>query len=1133
MVDLGHRITMFSPTDGIAISRGMGTEVKGKAYRFVNGQWSPFYDFPYSDYPLIARVGASSMWTITHLTHAGAYRPIHSEWKNGTRREIPLPAIMWDEIDYVMFKGLHRFSDGTAWAVGQQGHIIYYDGNRWNRVSSPLINPHRTTVYDGDLNDIAMTSRTTGWAVGRNGNIIRFENGIWKKAESPTDQTLQKISMADDSTGWAVGNAGTILECRNGQWKKHASEIREQLNSVVTLSSSEAWIVGNNSTLLEWDGSRWVHNRSIALYDDTFADVAVVKDSTGAYHRWVIGHQGIYTTSQAMGFSFTDITHPAGLRRVGRRGHFFHRSNRDLPDLLVANDGGTSLLYENDGTNTFADVTAETELRDSPRDPLVTAVGDVNNDGEADVLVLVDHTNYRLYLGTFDGDFRDFTERSELRFQEIDPLGHNAADFVDVDNDGNLDLYLSNFDLPDQIFLGDGSGKFRRVEIDLGIDKILRHSSYGAVIEDFNNDRRPDILIPYYVSSGRKFFSLFLQKENFSFVEADDSLFFSSVDLSPTAMTAADFNNDGTVDLYIHSQKVPPKLWLNDGTGKFTDRSQQAGFGTPIVHPEPTNGIVAAADVNNDGWTDIFDGSKLFLNSPDGRFVEVSERVGIQFVGSPAFADIDHDGDLDLFIGSSRSALGKGDRAALFRNNLDRRTSIVIRVSGDESNRSAIGAVVTLRNSRGEKQTRIVGSGGSPLIPQNISGVHFGAVDGEEYSVTVEFPSGRLREERSIVAGDVRFVSENPFLISIGNSAVRSFGRTASLFSYGRMQATVVAATMVILLFVFVGKRIGADKISSRWYNSAVLLLLFGMSIHLTIYESTILSVGSSFAGTAAAALAWLTVGRAVIRRREARFVSHYRIGELIGTGGMGKVYSAVDTTTKQHVALKVLHPELLNDPDNRRRLTAEGHLLASFEHPNIVKVFEIGESLERGYIAMEFLSGGTLREKVEREHPLPLPEIRKIILQICAGLAEVHRKGIVHRDLKSGNVMLAADGTVRIMDFGLSKSPLVTTKTSLGTVLGTLGYVAPEQVTSLDVDGRTDIFSLGVIFYEMLTKQLPFTGENEIALIHSIFNTVPPPPSALRSDVPEEWDRVVARCLSKDPNGRFADANEIQRMLE
>ncbi|MFZ4619950.1 MAG: protein kinase domain-containing protein [Bacteroidota bacterium] len=1127
MVDLGYRITMFSPHNGIAISRGMGKEVRGKAYTFANGAWSPIFDYPYSDYPLIARADSSDLWTVTHLTHEGAYRPILSEFNNGVRKEIPLPKIMWDDVDHVMMKGIHCFNDGTAWMVGQQGHILYFNGSSWKEVESPLIHKERVNVYDGDLNDIAMTSQQTGWAVGRNGIIIRYENGAWKKIVSPTGQTLQKISMADDSTGWAVGNSGTVLRCRKMKWEKEEVDIREQLSSVMVMDGRHAWIVGNNSTLLSFNGTVWIQDETIKQYDDYFSDISVVKDTSGTLHFWIIGNQGIYTTSQSLGFSFTDVTGQSGLRHIGKLGTFLYRHSDRVPDIVVANDGGSSLVYENIGGK-FSDITSSTALMNSPKDAVTMAVGDVNNDGETDMLQLIDHRNFKFYLGTSFGGFRDFTARSGLTFSEIAPMAPLSVKFIDLNNDGDLDLYLSNCDLPDQIFLGNGAGTFERVAGNAGISKILEHMSYGAAFGDFNNDGLVDILIPYYVSSKNKFFSLFLNSGGLHFTEVDDSLFYSSSDLSPTGITLADLNNDGNLDVFIHSQKVPPIIWTNDGSGHFTDVSKLSGMTHVNNHPEPINGIVGAGDVNNDGFIDLFDGSTLFLNSKEHRFTEVSERVGIQFTGTPSFEDTDDDGDLDLFIGSARASLGKGDRAALFRNNLDEQTFIKVNLTGAESNRSAVGAKVMLRGSNGTVSSSTVGTGGNQLSSGTQNSLHFGALPGVTYSITALFPSGRSVTVDNVAAGSRLSISESNIFTQILNGTVRSIRRTVSLISGVSLSIFTLFLLVIAFILFIVARSIGAEKILLQRTMIASILVIYFALIHVTVYESETVAYSVTFSGTLLSAIVGLFIVQKIVNKREAQYISHFKILSLLGSGGMGKVYKAVDSGTKKIVALKVLNPELLKDPENRRRLTAEGHLLASFAHPNIVKVFEIGESNERGFIAMEYLEGGTLKEKLEREKELPLSEVKEKVLQICAGLSEVHSKGIVHRDLKTANVMIGADGIARIMDFGLSKSPLVTTMTSLGTVLGTLGYVAPEQVTSLDVDSRTDIFSLGVIMYELLTGQLPFKGENEIALIHSIFNTTPPTPSSLRIGITAEWDSVVMKCLSKDINERYPSADAV-----
>lgn len=282
------------------------------------------------------------------------------------------------------------------------------------------------------------------------------------------------------------------------------------------------------------------------------------------------------------------------------------------------------------------------------------------------------------------------------------------------------------------------------------------------------------------------------------------------------------------------------------------------------------------------------------------------------------------------------------------------------------------------------------------------------------------------------------------------------------------------------------------------------------------------------------AGVRWLVQNWSIIlASRKARYVAHYKVLDLLGEGGMGKVFRASDMRTKEVVALKVLSRELLRDPENRRRFTSEGRLLSSFRHPHIVRVLEVGETEERGYIAMEYLPGGTLKERLAAAFPFPASEVKRIALQIAAGLEEIHARGVIHRDIKTGNIMSDGDGNIRIMDFGLSKSPLVTTMTTMGTVIGTLGYVAPEQVTNMNVDHRVDIFSFGVLLYELLTNRLPFGGENEIAVIHSLFNTIPRPPSLLQPGFPPALDPIVMRCLEKDSAARFATVAELRVALE
>jgi serine/threonine-protein kinase len=256
--------------------------------------------------------------------------------------------------------------------------------------------------------------------------------------------------------------------------------------------------------------------------------------------------------------------------------------------------------------------------------------------------------------------------------------------------------------------------------------------------------------------------------------------------------------------------------------------------------------------------------------------------------------------------------------------------------------------------------------------------------------------------------------------------------------------------------------------------------------------------------------------------------ISHFRIVNILGTGGMGKVFKATDINTKKEVALKVINPELLKDPENKKRFGVEGRILSSIQHENIVKVFEYGDSEESSYIAMELLEGGTLKNLLDKNFPIDEVQIKNILLQICSGLKKIHSEKIIHRDIKTNNIMFDTAGRLRLMDFGLSKSTLVSTMTTLGTVIGTLGYVAPEQITNTNVDERTDIFSLGVVLYELATNVLPFNGENEIALIHSIFNTTPAIPSAYNPKISNRLDNIIMKCLSRDSAKRYSTIDEL-----
>jgi TolB-like protein/predicted Ser/Thr protein kinase len=255
--------------------------------------------------------------------------------------------------------------------------------------------------------------------------------------------------------------------------------------------------------------------------------------------------------------------------------------------------------------------------------------------------------------------------------------------------------------------------------------------------------------------------------------------------------------------------------------------------------------------------------------------------------------------------------------------------------------------------------------------------------------------------------------------------------------------------------------------------------------------------------------------------------VSHYRILEKLGEGGMGVVYKAEDTKLKRTVALKFLPPELTRDPEAKARFIREAQAAASLDHPDICTIYEIDEADNQSFISMAYIDGERLKDKIERG-PLKLEEAVEIALHIAQGLQGAHEKGIIHRDIKSANIMLTSSGQVKVMDFGLAKLAGTTAVTREGTTLGTAGYMSPEQARGEDANSRTDIWSLGVVLYEMLTGRLPFRGEYDQALVYQIMNDAPEPITSLRTGVPVEFERIVTKCLEKNSDERYQTAADL-----
>ena len=255
--------------------------------------------------------------------------------------------------------------------------------------------------------------------------------------------------------------------------------------------------------------------------------------------------------------------------------------------------------------------------------------------------------------------------------------------------------------------------------------------------------------------------------------------------------------------------------------------------------------------------------------------------------------------------------------------------------------------------------------------------------------------------------------------------------------------------------------------------------------------------------------------------------ISHYKILEKIGEGGMGVVYKAQDTKLDRIVALKFLPQHLTSDSVEKERFVHEAKAASALNHPNVTTIYEIDEFDGQMFIVMEYCEGKTLKQMIEKE-TLTIKKVLDIGIQICEGLTTAHKKEIVHRDIKSDNIMVTKEGQVKIMDFGLAKLKGATKLTKTRSTLGTLAYMSPEQAQGEEVDYRSDIFSFGVVLYELLTGKLPFGGEHQAAIVYSIINEEPQPVARYNSRVSSELERIVSKALTKEKEERYQHIDDL-----
>ncbi len=993
----------------------------------------------------------------------------------------------------------------TGYVAGQEGLVYKLENNKW-----AILEPFTKST----LRALHIQNKNSIWVGGAHGTIFHFDGNTWDRSPTKgTDTTnyILDIDFVSPNDGWAVG-AKEIWHFDGQNWSPIAKPATSYLRDIEMINKNEGWAMGHDGEVLRYDGKEWTLFKKVpSKIQSTQIGVKWLRE--GQQNKiFITGTQGIYISKYGKWPTFNDHTDLVNIHASKGVPTFADFDGNSTLDLIISGYFDEPLrLYANTGDGFFSEMTQKLNINMQVAGRNIR-VADIDNNGLPDIYLSRSPLK-DIWLAN-RGNWLFEEQESPVPLEET--TNRSAVYFADFNNDGTLDLinlvsFLIRRDSILTIYLNNGVGAFEK-KVRFGKSLTNSSASGGLVLRDFNNDGLMDIYVFNFTEPSQ----LFMNRGNLVFEEVAKSVGLDGTILweKPyiSDMDVADFNNDGLLDISIVERHGKTGIFLNDSTFKF---SLYKAFSNPFVD----FGAAAFADFNCDGRTDYYFYDKLFLHR-DGQLINSSSNIGFLPAGSPTIADFDLDGDADLWINTTKGL-------TINQNNCNPGNPLFVRLKGVRSNTFAIGAQVKL--------WKVLKDGlrlAAYKQVYNTQPLSFYTEPQNQYDLEVIFPSGQKRYIHKVQGGNLE-ISEFPFLLNIFWDFVYSFKRTLILISFETELIKFSIFVLISALFFLFVKNIKILKSGHHKFSVFTFLIAYILLVHISINSTFLIAFITPIAGVFFLQLLLYFIIRQRLIHLEANYISHFRLLQPIGVGGMGKVYRAFDVHSKKTVAVKIINNVVSEDSENKSRLLAEGQVMTRLNHPHIVKVKEMGKTENKDFIVMEYLENGTLKQYIRENKPLAEKEIVRIVLQIIDGLHTIHAADIVHRDLTSFNIMLDAGNNMRIMDFGLSKSPLITSMTTLGTAVGTLGYTAPEQVTGGKVDTRSDIFSLGVVMYELLTGKLPFTGENEMALIHSIFNYSPATPSKLRPGIHPCWDRIVLKCLEKNMEERPDSVHEISKELK
>ncbi|MCA0444671.1 MAG: protein kinase [Bacteroidetes bacterium] len=1126
----GNQIIMLDSLNGFASACGGGFETAGGFYQYKNGKWKVSMAFPYSDSPILKVFSPTSVFGLHHLVHYDNWKYVFYHFNGENWNRIDIPLIKWDEVDYTIIKSMDGFSENDIWLVGQKAAILHYKNKSWVPVHSPVIWKDGDGDFDKDFNVVKAVGPDRVYVAGRNGIFIRFEGSDGRLIPLPLKTSIISMDADEGGTVFLATDQGEVA-VYDGKFAKLIPTPfpGQRINSIRKTKSGSLFITQNSTVFRLQPDESW---KPVLDANQLKAGLNAVSEIPGSPADKLIflTSDGIYSSSKRGKVSFRESSAEANITATSRGALFFDADGDFAPDLLLTGEmGQPDLLMKNNGAGIFSDVTFESGLLKSSNGSLTAVSGDIDNDGDQDLItVRTDNHQLNVWRNTGKAKFTDVTSWSGLDsytpvFSQI-YWGHSLQ-FVDIDRDGDADLLKSDWDNGLIIFLNNGIGKFTR-----------------SALPDYSflNSQKEHRLMStnFILRSDGKWNQLITSAVSGSWVGVLDpkTLTFTTLKSYPKLLTTASvvFQNPDKTDPLIFL----PDRNISDRFGRISGDSliiftQPVQLPSSPVYPGFPNGFNSAADVNLDGKPDLFISNHLLISDSLG-FDDSRETNGLSPEGNIFTADYNRDGAPDVLITQGSEFGRKSTR--LFANLVTGEKYIQVRPEGSLSGTDGEGCLIevypsgtTPGNALSRTTVGFTGSAAATSLPLPVTlstGGH------ETVSVRLVFSSGSERWFTDVSAGSLLIATEFSEPIHSAWLFYRSLTKLVRYFVWWEELLKLGFHLSLIfgVYYALKSRDLKSIYIWPVWWIgfSLIYLVVFYFTVQFDLLINWLIPTfsGLSFAS------AGIGLSFAWKRYIRTNYIGQYRIERLIGEGSSGKVFQVFSPSDKKMLALKLYHTRSFDTAEGVIRFQREVAAGSQLEHPNIVKIYGQGATGSSRYLTMDYVDGENLRDYLTRE--ISVHQIVLWLKTLADAIQYMHDSGIFHRDLKTENIMVTKSGEVKIMDLGLAKTNVFATMTRLGTSVGTLAYMSPQQAVGMPIDASSDVYSLGVIGFELLSGgTLPVSGDNDMAFVYNIFNQKPEPVSVYNDQVDDLLESIIMKSIAKQPEERFGSAKEFGEELK